>query len=164
MKKALAVSAAISILALVAAAHAGGPMQLSERQMDVVTAGNAQAVVALQTSAAGQQAAIRTGVANIAAEFPYGSVAQNRTAVLGTATRNAAVATNTLSQSSADAYGPPQLATASTVGSASGDVATVASVGVTTAISSSGRSGNSTIGLAESLAQVMAFSASGRSH
>jgi len=164
MKKALAMVGAVSILALVAAAHAGGPMQLSDRQMDAVTAGSAQGIVAFQTLAAGQQAAIRTSVANIAAEFPYGSVAQNRTALFDSATGKAAIATNTFSQSSADGRGPAQVATASTAGSANGSEATVASVGVTTAISASGRTGRSSIGLAESLAQVTAFSVSGRSH
>lgn len=164
MKRAFAMLAAISILSPVAAARAGGPMQLTDRQMDTVTAGSAGAIVAFQTSAAGQHAAIQTSVANMAAEFPHGSVAQNRTAVFDSATGNAAIATNTFSQSSADGHGPAQLATASTAGAANGGEATVASVGVTTAISASSRSGGSSIGLAESLAQVTAFSASGRSH
>jgi len=164
MKKAFAMLAAVSILSSVAAAHAGGPMQLSDRQMDAVTAGSAEAIVAFQTSAAGQHAAIRTSVANIGAEFPYGSVAQSRTVLFGKATGNTAIATNTFGQSSADGHGPPQVATASTAGSANGGEAMVSSVGVTTAISASGRSGRSSIGLAESLAQVTAFSASARSH
>jgi hypothetical protein len=153
--------AGISMLALAAAAHAGTPMQLSDRQMDAVTAGSAQAITAFQTSATGQHAAIRTSVANVAAELRYGSVAQNRTALFGTATGNAAISSNTFSQSSADGHGPPRLATASIAGSANGDKAMVASVGMTTAISASGRPGHSSIGVAESLAQVTAISASG---
>jgi hypothetical protein len=163
MKKTFTMLTAVPILSWVAAAHAGGPMQLSDRQMDAVIAGSAQAIAAFQTSASGQHAAIRTSVANIAAEFPYGSVAQNRTALFSTATGNAAIATNTFSQSSADGHGPPQVATASTAGSANGGKATVAGVAVTTAISASDRSARSSIGLAESLAQVTAFSVSGRS-
>jgi hypothetical protein len=163
MKKAFT-WAGISILTLAAAAHAGAPIKLNDRQMEAVTAGSAQAIAAFHTSVAGQYAAIRTSVANIAAEFPYGSLAQTRTALSGTAAGNAALATDIFNQSSADSHGPPQLATASTTGSANGDKVTIESVGVTTAISASGRSGRSSIGVAESLAQVTASSVSGRSH
>jgi hypothetical protein len=163
MKKAF-MWAGISIVALAAAAHAGAPIKLNDRQMEAVTAGSAQAIAAFHSSAAGQYAAIQTSVANVAAEFPYGSLAQSRTAQSGTAASNAALATDIFNQSSADSHGPPQLATASTTGLAIGDKVTVDSVGVTTAISASGRSGRSSIGIAESLAHVAVFSASGRSH
>jgi hypothetical protein len=164
MNKTYAALAGISILGLAAAAHAGAPIPLSDWQMDAVTAGSATAIAALQTSAVGRNTAIRTIVGNIAAGRLNGSLAQSRTAVLATGAGDASVATGTFNQSAADGHGSGQVATASTAGSASGDTATVDSVGVTTAVSASGRSGRSSIGIAESLAHVTSFSASGRSH
>jgi hypothetical protein len=164
MKNACAALAGISMFALAAAAYAGAPMQLSDWQMDAVTAGSAKAITAFETSAAGRNTAIKTSVGNIAAERPRGSLAQSRTAVLAIGAGKASLATDVINQSAANGYGPAQVATASTAGSASGDTATVRSVGVTTAISASGRSGQSSIGITESLAKVTTFSASGRSH
>jgi hypothetical protein len=164
MNKAYAALAGISMLGLAAATHAGAPMQLSDWQMDTVTAGNATAITAFQTSAAGRNTAIRTSSANIAAERPNGSLAQSRTGMLATGAGNASVATDVVNRSAADGHGPAQVATALTAGSASGDTAAVRSVDVTTAISASGRSGRSSIGIAESLTNVTTFSASGRLH
>jgi len=164
MNKVYAGLAGISIFGLAATAHSGAPMQLSDKQMDAVTAGSAKAIAALQTSAAGRNTAIQTSVGNIAAETPYGSLAQTRTAVLATGAGNASVATDGVNRSAADGHGSTQVATTSTAGSASGDTAIVHSVGVTTAISALGRSGYNSIGIAESLAYVTAFSTSGKSH
>jgi hypothetical protein len=132
--------------------------------MDAVTAGSAKAVTAFQTSAVGRNTAIQTSVANISAERSHGSLAQSRTALLATGAGKASLATDVVSQSAANGYGPAQVATASTAGSAKGDVATVRSVSVTTAISASAGSPHSSIGIANSLADVTTFSASGRSH
>jgi hypothetical protein len=156
--------AGISMFGLASAAHAGTPVQLSDWQMAAVTAGSAKTVTAFQTSAAGRNTAIQTSVANISAERSQGSLAQSRTAVLATGVGKAALATDVVSQSAANGYGPGQVATASTAGSAKGDVATVWSVGATTAISASAGSRQSSIGIANSLADVTTFSASGRSH
>jgi len=153
----------ISMFGLASAAHAGAPVQLTDWQMDAVTAGNATAIAALQTSAVGRNTTIRTTVANTAAERLHGSLAQSRTGVLATSTGKASVATDVINQSSADGHGPAQIATASTAGSASGDSATVRSANITTAISASIGPGRSSIGIAESLANVIAFSVSGRS-
>jgi len=154
----------ISMFGLASAANAGAPVQLSDRQMDVVTAGSATAITALQTSAAGRKTTIQTSVANIAADRPHGSLAQSRTAVLATGAGRASVATDVINQSSADGHGPAQIATASTAGSASGDSATVRSANITTAIKASIGPGRSSVGIAESSANVIAFSVSGRSH
>jgi hypothetical protein len=154
----------ISMFGLVSAAHAGAPVQLTDWQMDVVTAGNAKAITAFQTTVAGQHTAIQTMVGNVAADRLTGSLAQSRTAVLATSAGRASVATDIINQSLADAHGPTQIATASTAGSASGDRATVRSLSTTTAISASAGPGRSSIGIAESLANVTAFSVSGRSH
>jgi hypothetical protein len=154
----------ILISGLTAAAHAGAPVQLSDWQMDAVTAGSAKAVTAFQTSAVGRNTAIQTSVANISAERSLGSLAQSRTALLATGTGKASLASDVVNQSAANGYGPAQVATASTAGSAKGDIATVRSVGVTTAISASAGSLHSSVGIANSLADVTTFSASGRSH
>ena len=164
MNKAYALLASISVLGLAAAAHAGAPMQLSDRQMDTVTAGGANAITAFQTSAVGRNTAIHTSVGNITAEMPYGSLAQTRTAVLATGSGNASIETSVVNRSAANGYGPAQVATASTAGSASGDTATVRSVDVTTAVSASGRSGYTSTGATESLAHVTTVSASGKEH
>ena len=164
MNKAYAISAGILMFGLAAAAQAGAPMQLSDRQMDTVTAGSAKGITTFQTSAVGRNTAIQTSVGNIAAERPYGSLAQTRTTVLATGGGNASVATDVVNQSAATGHGPAQVATASTAGSASGDTATVHSVDVTTAVSASGRSGYPSIGTTESLAYVTTSSASGKSH
>ena len=154
----------ISMLGLASAAQAGAPLQLTDWQMDVVTAGNATAITAFQTTAAGRQTAVQSIVANIAADRLSGSLAQSRTAVLATGAGRALVATDVINQSSADGHGLAQTATAWAAGSASGDQATVRSVGITTAISTSAGPGHGTIGIAESLANVTAFSVSGRPH
>ena len=154
----------ISMFGLVSAAHAGAPVQLTDWQMDVVTAGSATAITALQTSAAGRRTTIQTMVGNVAADRPTGSLAQSRTAVLATSTGKASVTTDVINQSSADGHGPAQVATASTAGSASGDSAIVRSANITTAITASIGSGRSSIGIADSLANVTSFSVSGRSH
>jgi hypothetical protein len=154
----------ISMFGLVSAAHAGAPIQLTDWQMDVVTAGNAKASAAFQTTVIGQHTAIQTSMGNIAADRPSGSLAQSRTAVLATSAGRASVATDVINQSSADGRGPTQVATASTAGSASGDRATVFSVGVTTAISASAGPRHTSIGISQSLANVTTFSVSGRSH
>jgi hypothetical protein len=148
MNKAYAGLAGISMFGLVAAAHAGAPMQLSDRQMDAVTAG--------------RNTAIQTSVGNITAESPSRSLSQTRTGVLATGDGNASVATEVVNQSAANGHSPTQIANASTAGSASGETATVQSVDVTTAISASGPSRNSSIGIADSLAHVTAFSTSGK--
>jgi hypothetical protein len=164
MNKACAALAGMSMFGLASAANAGAPLQLSDWQMDAVTAGSAKAITIFQTSAAGRNTAIQTSVGNIAAERPFGSFAQSRTAVLATGAGNASLATDVINQSAAGGHGPAQVATASTAGSASGDIATVHNVGVTTAISTSAGPGHSAIGIADSLADVTTFSASGRSH
>ena len=149
---------------LASVAHAGAPLQLTDWQMDEVTAGSAIAGTALQTTVAGRQTATQSSVSNIAADRLKGSLAQSRTAVLATGAGKASVATDVVNQSAADGHGPAQVATASTAGSASGNIATVHSLGVTTAISVSAGPGHSSIGIADSLAYVTAFSASERSH
>jgi len=154
----------ISMFGLASAAHAGAPMQLTDWQMDVVTAGNAKAITAFQTTVAGQHTATQTMVGNVAADHLTASLAQSRTAVLATSTGRASVATDTINQSSANGHGSSQVATASTAGSASGDIATVRSLGITTAISASAGPGRSSIGITDSLATVTSFSVSGRSH
>jgi hypothetical protein len=164
MKKTYLKLTGISMFGLASAAHAGAPVQLTDWQMDVVTAGNAKAIAAFQTTVAGQHTAIQTMVGNVAADRLNGSLAQSRTAVLATGAGKASVATDVINQSSADGHGPAQVATASTAGSASGNTATVHSLGVTTAISVSAGPGHSSIGVADSLAYVTAFSASERSH
>ena len=149
---------------LASVAHAGAPLQLTDWQMDAVTAGSAIAGTALQTTVAGRQTATQSSVSNIAADRLKGSLAQSRTAVLATGAGKASVATDVINQSSADGHGPAQVATASAAGSASGNTATVHSLGVTTAISVSAGPGHSSIGVADSLAYVTAFSATERSH
>ena len=161
MNKAYVGLAGISMFGLAAAAHAGAPMQLSDRQMDAVTAGSAQGVTTFQTSAAGQNAAIQTSVGGSTAEFPSQSFSQTRTGVLATGGGNASVATDVANQSVANGHSPPQIANASTAGSASGETAAVQSVNVTTAISGSLPSPNSSIGIAGSLAHITTFSTSG---
>ena len=163
MNKGYVTLAGVSMLGLAATAHAGTPVQLTDWQMDVVTAGSATALTALQTTVSGQHTASQTNVSNIAVDRRLGSLAQSRTAALVSGTGKASVATNVVSQSAADGHGPAQFATASTAGSASGATATVRSVGMTTAISASAGPGHSTVGIASSLANVTAFSASGRS-
>ena len=163
MNKGYVTLAGVSMLGLAAIAHAGTPVQLTDWQMDVVTAGSATALTAFQTTASGQHTASQTNVSNIAVDRRLGSLAQSRTAALVSGTGKASVATNVVSQSAADGHGPAQFATASTAGSASGATATVRSIGITTAISASAGPGHSTVGIAESLANVTAFSASGRS-
>jgi hypothetical protein len=163
MKKAYALLAGIAVFGLIAAAQAGGPMQLNDWQMDTVTAGGATAITALQTSAVGRNTAIQTSVGNIAAQGAYGSLAQTRTAVLATGGGNASVAADVVNQSTTNGRGSPQVATATTAGSASGDIATVHSVDVTSAVTA-GRSAYTSIGATESLAYVTTFSASGKGH
>ena len=163
MNKGYVTLAGVSMLGLAATAHAATPVQLTDWQMDVVTAGSATALTALQTTVSGQHTASQTNVSNIAVDRRLGSLAQSRTAALVSGTGKASVATNVVSQSAADGHGPAQFATASTAGSASGATATVRSVGITTAISASAGPGHSTVGIASSLANVTAFSASGRS-
>jgi len=163
MNKGYVTLAGVSMLGLAAIAHAGTPVQLTDWQMDVVTAGSATALTAFQTTASGQHTASQTNVSNIAVDRRLGSLAQSRTAALVSGTGKASVATNVVSQSAADGHGPAQFATASTAGSASGATATVRSVGITTAISASAGPGHSTVGIASSLANVTAVSASGRS-
>ena len=164
MSKACAALAVMSMFGLASVAHAGAPLPLTDWQMDAVTAGSAKAITAFQTTVAGQQTATQTSVGNIAADRPNGSLAQSRTAVLVTGAGKASVATDVINQSAADGHGPAQVATASTGGSASGNTATVRSLGVTTAISTSAGPGHSSISIAESLADVTTFSVSGRSH
>jgi hypothetical protein len=154
----------ISLFGLASAAHAGAPVQLTDWQMDVVTAGSATAIAVLQTSSAGRNTTLRTSVANIATDLPHVSLAQSRTAVLATGAGNASLAADVINQSTAGGHGPSQVATASTAGSASGDRATVSSLGITTAISTSAGPGHSSIGIADSLANITTFSVSGRSH
>jgi hypothetical protein len=55
MNKAGAALAGISIFGLAAVAHAGAPIQLSDRQMDAVTAGSAKTLAAFQPATYGQQ-------------------------------------------------------------------------------------------------------------
>jgi hypothetical protein len=154
----------ISMLGLVSTAYAGAPIQLTDWQMDVVTAGNAKAIAAFYTTATGQSTAIRTSLGNMATDRRSGSLSQSRTAVLATGSGNAAVATDIINQSAANGHGPAQVATASTAGSADGDKATVRSVGITTAISASAGPGHTSIGISQSLANVTTFSVSRRSH
>jgi hypothetical protein len=156
--------AGISMFGLVSAAYAGVPIQLTDWQMDVVTAGNAKASAAFQTTVIGQHTAIQTSMGNIAADRLSGSLAQSRTAVFAAGSGKAAVATDIINQSAANGHGPAQVATASTAGSADGDKATVRSVGITTAISASAGPGHTSIGVSQSLANVTTFSVSGRSH
>jgi hypothetical protein len=162
MHKAGAALAGISIFGLAAVAHAGAPIQLSDRQMDAVTAGSAKTLAAFQTTALGRNTAIQTSVANIATENPRRSLAQSRTAVLATGAGNASVATEIVDQSSTKGRGPGQVAIAATAGSASGDKATVQSVGVTRAVSSADRLGYTSVGIAASSAHVTTFSTSGK--
>jgi hypothetical protein len=164
MNNAYAAILGISIFGLTQGAYAGAPLQLTDWQMDAVTAGNAKAITVFQTSAAGRNTASQTSVGNIAVERPFGSFAQSRTAVLSTGAGNASLATDVINQSAAGGHGPAEVATASTVGSANGNTATVRSVDATTAISTSAGPGRSAIGIADSLADVTTFSASGRSH
>jgi hypothetical protein len=161
MNKASAALASFAIFGLAAAAHAGA-LQLSDWQMQAVTAGSAAAIAALQTSAAGRNATLQTSVGNIAAEKPHGSFAQSRIGVIATAAGNASVATDTFNQSAADGHGRPQIATASIGGSAAGGVATVRSVAITTAVSIQLASRHSSIGASGSLANITTFSVSGR--
>ena len=162
MNKAYAGLAGISMFGLAAAAHAGAPMQLSDRQMDAVTAGSAQAVTTFQTSTAGQNTAIQTSVGTSTAEAPSRSFSQTRTGVLGTGSGNASVATDVVNQSVANGHSPPQIANASTAGSASGETAAVQSANVTTAISASLPTPNGSIGISASLAHITTFSTSGK--
>ena len=164
MNKAYAALAGMSMLGLASVAYAGAPLQLTDWQMDAVTAGSATAMTVFQTTAVGRQTATQTSVGNVAADRLNGSLAQSRTAILATGAGKASVATDVINQSAADGHGPAQVATASTGGSASGNTATVRSLGVTTAISISAGPGHSSIGVADSLAYVTAFSASDRSH
>ena len=163
MNKSGAALAGISIFGLAAVAHAGAPIQLSDRQLDAVTAGSAKAIAAVQTTALGRNSAIQTSIANIATEDPRRSLAQSRTAVLATGAGNASVATEIVNQSSTNGRAAGQIAIAATGGSASGDKATVQSVGVTRAVSSSDRLGYTSVGIADSLAHVVSFSVSGKS-
>ncbi len=83
MNKAYARLAGLSMFGLAAVAHAGAPMQLSDQQMDAVTAGSAKTITAFQTSAVGRNTATQTSVGNIATESPgrhnlYRGIGQRR--------------------------------------------------------------------------------------
>jgi hypothetical protein len=163
MNSAFAAVFGASILGLVLAAHAETRMQLTDWQLDAVVAGGGLAIATFETSAAGQSTAIQTSVENIAVTGAYGGVAQSRAAVLATAAGDASIASIVANQSEVG-QDPAQVATASTAGSASGDKTTLQSVDVTTAVSASGPLGRSSMGFAAALANVTAFSASGRWH
>jgi hypothetical protein len=163
MNKACATLAGMSMFGLASGAHAGAPLQLTDWQMDAVTAGSATAMPVFQTTAVGRRTATQTSVGNVAADRLNGSLAQSRTAILTTGAGKASLASDVINQSTADGHGPAQTATASTAGSASGDSVAVRSADITTAVSASIGPGHSSIGIAESLANVIAFSVSGRS-
>ena len=78
MNKAYARLAGLSMFGLAAVAHAGAPMQLSDQQMDAVTAGSAKTITAFQTSAVGRNTATQTSVGNIATESPGGRSEERR--------------------------------------------------------------------------------------
>ena len=97
MTKAYAALVGISMLGLAVAAHAGAPMQLSDWQMQAVTAGSANANATFQTSVHGQNAAIQSIAGPVAAVSPLRSFAQSPTGVLATGTSDASIASDTLS-------------------------------------------------------------------
>ena len=152
MNKAVAGGTGIAML-LTAGAQAGTPIQLTDRQMAIVTAGSAQAVSVLQTSASGRSTATQTWVGNIAAARPARDLAQSRTAVLASGTGNANLGADIFSSSTVDGRG----ASAASTAAATGDLATVHNVAATTAISTPAGSGR--IGIANSLAVTTSFSA-----
>jgi len=153
MNKAVAGWTGIAML-LTAGAQAGTPIQLTDRQMDIVTAGSAKAVSALQTSASGRSTAMQTRVGNIAAALPARDFAQSRTAVLGSGTGNASLGADIFSRSTVDGLGP----SAASAAAATGDLATVYDVAGTTAIGTPAGLGGR-IGIANSLAVTTSFSA-----
>jgi hypothetical protein len=152
MNKAVAGWTGIAML-LTAAVEAGTPIELTDRQMAIVTAGSAKAVSALQTSASGRGTATQTWVGNIAAARPAGDFAQSRAAVLASGTGNASLSADIFSSSTVDGLG----ASAASAAAATGDLATVHDATVTTAISTPAGSGR--IGIANSLAVTTSFSA-----
>jgi hypothetical protein len=154
MDRACATILMLAVFGLVGKAHAAEALILSERQMDIVTAGSASAAAALEASAAGRNSTIRTTVGNVAADRPHFSFAQSRTAVLAT---GASVTADLVNQSTANGYS----ATAESSVMASGDVASVRALATTTAINVTGPLRGISIGVTKSLAVSISFSASG---
>jgi hypothetical protein len=143
-----------AILGLAGTAHAGEALILSERQMDIVTAGSAIAAAAFEVSAVGRNSTIQTTVRNIAADRPYFSFAQSRTGVLAT---GSSVTADLINQSTANGY----TAIVESTGMASGNAASVRALNTTTAINVTGPSRRISIGVTKSLAVSISFSASG---
>jgi hypothetical protein len=152
MNKAVAGWTGIAML-LTTGVEAGTPIQLTDRQMDIVTAGSAKAVSVLETSASGRSTATQTWVGNIAAARPARDFAQSRTAVLASGTGNASLGADIFSRSTVDGLG----ASAASAAAATGDLATVHDTAVTTAIGTPAGLGR--IGIANSLAVTTSFSA-----
>jgi hypothetical protein len=152
MKKGLAGCAGIAML-VVTSAKAGSPIQLSDHQMAVITAGGATAMSAVQTSASGRRTATSTWVSNTAVAGLGTHLAQNRTAVLATGGGNASLGADIFSTSTANGL----RASAASTAAATGDLATVSDVAMTTAIDTPAGLGR--IGIANSSALASSFSA-----
>lgn len=84
MTKTSAVLLGLALLGLVSTARAGHPLALDDRQLDIVTAGNAIAVTAVQAAARGPHSTLSTMVGNTAVDLGSASLAQSRGGVLGT--------------------------------------------------------------------------------
>ena len=151
MNKAVAACTVMAML-LAAGAEAGPPLTLTERQMDIVTAGSALAASLLELSASGQSTATRSWVGNIAAGRPNGDVAQSRAAFAASG-NSAALSGGIVNRASAGAL----TAGAASSAAASGDHATIAGADVTTAIDAP--AGFAHIGIADSLSTSTSFSA-----
>lgn len=119
-------TAGVVVCALASAAQAGGPMPLTDRQMDTVSAGDATASVLMAGTVNGPRAQLQSAIYNVATASPHSSLAQTRAAVLGTGTAGAADI-----QSQSTTEGARAIATEG--GTASGQRALIAGLVVTTA-------------------------------
>ena len=116
----------VVLCAMASTAQAGGPMPLTDRQMDTVTAGDATASVWMAGTIEGPHGQLQSAIYNVATASPHSSLAQTRGAVLGTGTAGAADI-----QSQSTTEGARGIATAG--GTASGQRALIAGLAVTTA-------------------------------
>jgi hypothetical protein len=76
-------TAGVVLCALASAAQAGGPMPLTDRQMDTVSAGDATASVLMAGTVDGPRAQLQSAIYNVATASAHSSLAQTRAAVMG---------------------------------------------------------------------------------
>jgi len=141
---------ALTVLAIVGAeAHAGialGEMRLEPSQMANITAG-ATSLAALQASALGKNTSIQSLISNAALDLSRIGVAQSRSAILATGQSVDA-------SSASEAMAGPFVASAESVGAASGKKATVRTLALATAVDTT-LPKFGTVGFVGSLAAVL---------